>query len=216
MCWKHPSKPITITRCSQPKVGIIFHSSQADKQLIEAIRLTNPLSSTLYFVDARPRVSAIGNVLGPSQGGFEIDYKNTEVCFLNIENIHAMRDAWLSLQTLLVKSHEDANWHVQLEETGWLKHIRALLAGAVEVERLIEKLNSSVVIHCSDGWDRTAQLSSLAQLLIDPFFRTISGFAILIEKEWCSFGHKFAQRVGHEMDNKKNHVLRGLLFLFSG
>jgi len=167
-------------------------------------------------VDARPRMNAIGNVLGPSQGGFEIDYKNTEVCFLNIENIHAMRDAWLSLQTLLVKSHEDTNWHVQLEETGWLKHIRALLAGAVEVERLIEKLNSSVVIHCSDGWDRTAQLSSLAQLLIDPFFRTISGFAILIEKEWCSFGHKFAQRVGHEMDNKKNHVLRGLLFLFSG
>ena len=39
----------------------------------------------------------------------------------------------------------------------------------------------SVVIHCSDGWDRTAQLAALIELLLDPFYRTIDGFAILVE-----------------------------------
>lgn len=38
----------------------------------------------------------------------------------------------------------------------------------------------NVVVHCSDGWDRTSQLAALAQLLLDPYFRTISGFMVLV------------------------------------
>jgi hypothetical protein len=72
-----------------------------------------------------------------------------------------------------------------------------LLKAAIEIVKLIEYENASVLIHCSDGWDRTPQLTSLVQLMIDPFYRTIRGFEILIEKEWCSFGHRFATRSGH-------------------
>ena len=51
-------------------------------------------------------------------------------------------------------------------------------------------------MHCSDGWDRTSQLSSLVQLLLDPACRTMKGFCRLIEKEWCATGHMFAKRCG--------------------
>jgi len=39
--------------------------------------------------------------------------------------------------------------------------------------------------------DRTAQICGVTQVLLDPYFRTIEGFATLVEKEWCAFGHKF-------------------------
>ena len=36
----------------------------------------------------------------------------------------------------------------------------------------------SVVVHCSDGWDRTSQTCALTSLLLDPFYRTIHGFMV--------------------------------------
>lgn len=49
---------------------------------------------------------------------------------------------------------------------------------------------ASVLVHCSDGWDRTSQLTALAQIMIDSHYRTIRGFALLVEKDWCAYGHK--------------------------
>lgn len=61
---------------------------------------------------------------------------------------------------------------------------------------MLHEDGASVLVHCSDGWDRTPQLVALAQLILDPYYRSIRGFAALVEKEWCSFGHKFADRIG--------------------
>ena len=38
------------------------------------------------------------------------------------------------------------------------------------------------IVHCSDGWDRTPQVCATVQLLMDSHYRTIHGFATLIEK----------------------------------
>ena len=51
-----------------------------------------------------------------------------------------------------------------------------VLACVNEILNAITKKEANILIHCSDGWDRTAQLSSLAQLLLDPYYRTFEGF----------------------------------------
>ena len=48
----------------------------------------------------------------------------------------------------------------------------------MRVAEVVEKHKSSVLVHCSDGWDRTAQLTALAMLMLDPHYRTIRGFEV--------------------------------------
>ena len=78
--------------------------------------------------------------------------------------------------------------------------LRFLLLHVYLVCPVAEKLRitrASVLIHCSDGWDRTAQICLLTELILDPYYRTLQGFCLLIEKEFCTFGYKFQDRCGH-------------------
>lgn len=46
--------------------------------------------------------------------------------------------------------------------------------------------NASVLVHCSDGWDRTSQVCSLGALLLDSYYRTIKGFMVSIFFIWLN------------------------------
>ncbi|SJX66572.1 related to YMR1-Phosphatidylinositol 3-phosphate phosphatase [Sporisorium reilianum f. sp. reilianum] len=83
-----------------------------------------------------------------------------------------------------------------LRKSMWLKHIQSLMEGSMSIVRNVHINSSHVLIHCSDGWDRTSQLAAIAQICLDPYFRTFDGLAVLIEKDWLSFGHKFTDRSG--------------------
>lgn len=74
----------------------------------------------------------------------------------------------------------------------------------MKIAKKIENSKTSVIVHCSDGWDRTAQLTSLSLLMLDSYYRTLKGFEVLIEKEWLSFGHKFVHRIGHGDDRHQD------------
>uniref|UniRef100_A0A1A9WVN6 Myotubularin phosphatase domain-containing protein n=1 Tax=Glossina brevipalpis TaxID=37001 RepID=A0A1A9WVN6_9MUSC len=93
-----------------------------------------------------------------------------------------------------------------IDNSLWLKHIKCIVAGAVRIVDKVEVMSTSVVVHCSDGCDRTGQLTASAMLLLDPYYHTFRGFQVLIEKEWLSFGHKFQLRINNE-DNRHSDAL---------
>jgi len=71
LSWINPKTGVSITRCSQPLVGISKKSSPADAKLVMAIRDTiGTPNAILHMLDARPKANAVANMaLG---GGFEL------------------------------------------------------------------------------------------------------------------------------------------------
>lgn len=41
-----------------------------------------------------------------------------------------------------------------IEKCEWLKHIKAVIDTSVFIMEAVNDQNVSVIVHCSDGWDR--------------------------------------------------------------
>ncbi|KAL7273913.1 phosphatidylinositol-3-phosphatase ymr1 [Rhizina undulata] len=155
------------------------------------------------IIDARPLVNAYAmQAVGFGTENMDyyrdLSYPPCTKQYLHIDNIHVMRD---SLQRV-VEAIKDSDLtplppnRELLAKSNWLRHIGMILDGTSVIVKQVAVEHSHVLIHCSDGWDRTSQLSSLAQICLDPYFRTIEGFTALVEKDWVSFGHRFRDRCG--------------------
>jgi len=48
-----------------------------------------------------------------------------------------------------------------------------MLKAATLVCSAVERDGRPVLVHCSDGWDRTPQIVALSKILLDPYYRTL-------------------------------------------
>ncbi|XP_072325497.1 phosphatidylinositol-3,5-bisphosphate 3-phosphatase MTMR4 isoform X4 [Scyliorhinus torazame] len=151
----------------------------------------------LLILDARSYTAAVAN--RAKGGGCECEeyYPNCEVMFMGMANIHSIRNSFHSLRAVCSQIPDPGNWLSALENTKWLQHLSVMLKAAMLVANVVDREGRPVLVHCSDGWDRTPQIVALAKILLDPYYRTIEGFQVLVETEWLDFGHKFGDRCGH-------------------
>lgn len=216
LSYYHRFNKCSITRCSQPMVGLKQSRSAQDEKMVSAIfnstqtpGVIGASSQENLIVDARPTTNAMAQTaLGAGSENME-NYKNAKKVYLGIDNIHVMRESLNKVVEALRDgdiSSLPPNREI-LYKSNWLKYLSVILDGAVLIANQVHFNFAHVMIHCSDGWDRTAQLSGLAQIFLDPYFRTLDGFIVLVEKEWLAFGHRFAERSGH-LNSEKHFVQR--------
>lgn len=201
--WFNHKTNVVFVRSSQPGSGLTNRHIPEDRDLLDIYRKMPASNSSevisrnsdnipFYIYDARKIAAAAGN--RTRGGGYEDDYYyNVKYNFLNIENIHTMRESFVKMGNSL----NSDDFYKGLSDSKWLNHVSSVLVGSVKIVNTLINEECSVLTHCSDGWDRTAQLSATSEFLLDPFYRTFKGFALVIEKEFCNFGFKFNDRCGH-------------------
>ena len=187
----------TIWRSAQAKTGISGNRNRFDEELMNEI---GELSNTkkLFIYDCRPYLYAMANRLKGAGHENTDNYNDAELFFCEIDNIHSARSGLNKIYSALKNNnfYNNKKFFSSFEYTNWPNFLYGIIQASINVAQSV-KNGHSVLIHCSDGWDRASQVTAFSQLLIDPYFRTIKGYMTLIEKDFVSFGHQFRYRNGY-------------------
>jgi myotubularin-related protein 1/2 len=190
--WLHPLTQATLCRCAQPCAGLSGFTADGDKKLVALLQMNNNNNSNsnnssssstgvFHFFDARSQIAAAGN-FAQGKGTEDIrNYPHTMLHHCDIANIHGVRSSYMSLASIC---QPNAPLDIMsLQRTLWLSHCSSILTAAQHIAAIL-CTGESVMVHCSDGWDRTSQLAGLVEIVLDPYYRTLQGFLELIDKEW--------------------------------
>lgn len=129
--WRHPVNKCVLARSSQPNYGMAGNRSEPDRILLKAYRdsankNSNGDAPPLHIIDARKPIATKGNRLKGKGVENSQHYDNANIEFMNIANIHKMRESLEALKALVSPNavdDGDKHYHNRLENTRWLKHV---------------------------------------------------------------------------------------------
>jgi Leucine-rich repeat (LRR) protein/GTPase SAR1 family protein len=123
----------------------------------------------------------------------EEEYTGCSFQFLKTQDLNAVQNSIKDIFSRTTgKSKRDEEWKDQVAATGWLEHVSVILKGSVQVVQMMEN-NTAVVCQSASGMDLSTVVAALAQVQIDPYYRTIEGFGILVEKDFIECGFVFGE-----------------------
>ncbi|KAL4228305.1 protein-tyrosine phosphatase [Mactra antiquata] len=108
---------------------------------------------------------------------------------------------------------QDVNWYSSLDDTKWLQHVSKCLEVSAEVTQYIVHSKRTVVIQEQSGCELSCLVCSVAQILLDPYYRTMRGFQALIQKEWVRMGHPFQKYLGFTWNKSESDTNQTPIFL---
>ncbi|XP_074847586.1 myotubularin-related protein 9 isoform X1 [Carettochelys insculpta] len=211
LSYYHKKNGMAMMRSSQPLTGTNGRRCKEDSALINA---TLRAGKRGYIIDTRSlNVAQQARAKG---GGFE-----QEVQYPQWRRIHKSIERYSILQESLIKlveacndqSHNMDRWLSKLEASNWLTHVKEILTAACLAAQCIDREGASVLVHGTEGTDSTLQVTSLAQIILDPRCRTIRGFEALVAREWLQAGHPFQQRCAQSAYSNSKQKWESPVFL---
>uniref|UniRef100_A0A8B9MJ99 Myotubularin-related protein 9 n=1 Tax=Accipiter nisus TaxID=211598 RepID=A0A8B9MJ99_9AVES len=211
LSYYHKKNGMVMMRSSQPLTGTNGRRCKEDEKLINA---TLRPGKRGYIIDTRSlNVAQQARAKG---GGFE-----QEVHYPQWRRIHKCIERFNILQESLIKlveacndqSHNMDRWLSKLEASNWLTHVKEILTAACLAAQCIDREGASVLVHGTEGTDSTLQVTSLAQIILDPRCRTIRGFESLVVREWLQAGHPFQQRCAQSAYSNSKQKWEAPVFL---
>ncbi|XP_052666026.1 myotubularin-related protein 9 isoform X4 [Harpia harpyja] len=211
LSYYHKKNGMVMMRSSQPLTGTNGRRCKEDEKLINA---TLRPGKRGYIIDTRSlNVAQQARAKG---GGFE-----QEAHYPQWRRIHKCIERFNILQESLIKlveacndqSHNMDRWLSKLEASNWLTHVKEILTAACLAAQCIDREGASVLVHGTEGTDSTLQVTSLAQIILDPRCRTIRGFESLVVREWLQAGHPFQQRCAQSAYSNSKQKWEAPVFL---
>lgn len=192
-----------LMRSAEPKNALLASYKEAD--YFSAI-LDTCKQERLMIFDMRFRTSADLDMM--KLGGHEAMYSKVQIQFCDLPTLPNYHQYTMDI----MKKCKDGKREDIKSCTAYVQNTQHLLKISSQVARAMSK--QIVLVHGSHGWDRTSQVCSLAQLMLDGYYRTSLGFATLIEKDWIAFGHKFRNRLAVGSKSLKNKNQACFFFQF--
>lgn len=192
LSYYHRQTKAVMMRCSQPLTGPNNKRCKEDEKLLNAVL---GIGRKGYIIDTRSLAAAKSSQA--KGGGYEPDahYSHWRRIHQSIEKRQTFHE---SLIKMLEACTDDGcsmdKWLSKLESSNWLTHVKDILTCACTVAQCIDSEGANVLVHGSEGFDSTLQITSLVQIVLDHDCRTINGFEALVEREWLQAGHPFNDR----------------------
>lgn len=118
--------PLTPPSPPSPLPPPLLQRSQDDEDLLSTALDTAPPNSELVIFDARSFIAAGGNRFKGKGTENPQNYKRCRLVYLDIPNIHAVRDSVDRLHDACL-SPENNRWLSLVESTSWLNYISLIL-----------------------------------------------------------------------------------------
>ncbi|XP_063274802.1 myotubularin-related protein 9-like [Prinia subflava] len=188
----HAKTGTALLRSSQPLTGHQRRRCREDEKLLGTLLDEGERG---FIIDTRSEQAA--KQARMSGGGTE-----PKSCYPQWRRLHRALERGRPLQesfTRLAEACSDPapsteRWLSRLESSRWLSHVKAALSTACLAAQCLDRERSAVLVHGAEGTDTTLLVTALAQLILDPSCRSLSGFQGLLEREWIQAGHPFQLR----------------------
>ncbi|KAL6054440.1 Myotubularin-like phosphatase domain [Balamuthia mandrillaris] len=165
--------------------------------LMSVIRQTSPRSKLFIFA---PSSSSSSSSCSSTSGGEQGSGGST------LSSPHDIADCFAKLMKLCLRGCRPERWHHKLQQTGWIQQVGDVMSYADTMAHMLEAGNS-IILESDEENELVFPLSSVAQILLDPYYRTFRGFCVLLEKDWIRFCYNFPEKCNHILDTSRPSTL---------